>query len=72
MLYIKNKYKSYVRPHYGPGVDSASNRNEYKAYPLGGKGGPCVGLTTLPLSCADCIEIWEPETPETFRDFQGM
>jgi len=26
----------------------------------GGKGGRCVGLTTLPPSCADCLEIWEP------------
>jgi len=26
----------------------------------GGKGGQCVGLTTLPPSCADCLEIWEP------------
>ena len=23
------------RPHYGPGVDSASKRNEYQGYPLG-------------------------------------
>jgi len=23
----------------------------------GGKGGRCVGLTTLPPSCADCREI---------------
>jgi len=43
------------RPHYG--VDSASNRNEYQEYFLGGKGGRCVGLTTLPPSCADCLEI---------------
>ena len=34
--------------HYGPGVDSASNRNEYQEYFLGGKGSQCVGLTTLP------------------------
>jgi hypothetical protein len=27
----------------------------------GGKGGRCVGLTTLPPSCADCQEIWEPQ-----------
>ena len=27
------------------------------------KGGRCVGLTTLPPSCADCLEIWEPQTP---------
>jgi hypothetical protein len=24
----------------------------------GGKGGRCVGLTTLPPLCADCLEIW--------------
>jgi len=23
-------------------------------------GGRCVRLTTLPPSCADCLEIWEP------------
>ena len=34
------------RPHYGPGVDSASNRNEYQEYFSGGKGGRCVRLTT--------------------------
>jgi hypothetical protein len=27
----------------------------------GGKGGRCVGLTTLPPSCADCLEIWNPQ-----------
>jgi hypothetical protein len=26
----------------------------------GGKGGRCVGLTNLSLSCADCLEIWVP------------
>jgi hypothetical protein len=36
------------------------NRNEYQEYFLGGKGGRCVGQTTLPPSCADCLEIWEP------------
>ena len=40
------------RAHYGPGVDSASNKNEYQEHFLGGKGGRCVRLTTLPLSCA--------------------
>jgi len=38
--------------HYGPGVDSATNRNEYQEHFLGGKGGRCVRLTTLPPSCA--------------------
>ena len=40
--------------HYGPGVDSASNRNEYQEYFLGVKSGRCVRLTTyhhpVPLS----------------------
>jgi hypothetical protein len=44
------------RPHFVPGVDSASNRNEYQEYFLGGKGGWCIGLTLLP-SCTDCLEI---------------
>jgi len=35
------------RPLYGPRVDSASNRNEYQEYFLGGKGSRCVGLTNL-------------------------
>jgi len=54
------------RPHYGPGVDSASNRNEYREYFLGVKGGRWVGLTALQPSCADCLEIWEPKTPGNF------
>jgi hypothetical protein len=37
----------------------------------GGKGGRCVGLTTLPPSCADCLEIWEPQRPGTLRVFQA-
>ena len=40
------------RSHYGPGVESASNRNEYQVYFLGCKGGRCVRLTNLPPSCA--------------------
>jgi hypothetical protein len=44
------------RPPYGPGVDSASNRDEYQEYFLEGKVGRCVGLTTLPLSCA--ASVW--------------
>jgi hypothetical protein len=30
----------------------------------GGKGGRCVGLTTLPPSSADCLEIWKPQLLE--------
>jgi len=39
---------------------------------LGGKGGRCVRLTTLPHSCADCLEIWEPQHPGTFRACPGL
>jgi len=46
---------------------SASNRNEYQEYLLVGKGDPCVGLKTLPPSCADCLEIWEPQPSRTLR-----
>ena len=55
------------RPHWGPGVDLASNRNEYQEHFLGGKGGRCVGLPTLPPSCVGCPEIlgestsWKPQ-----------
>ena len=45
----------------------AFNRNEYREYFLWGKAGRCVGLTTLLLSCVDCLEIWEPQTPATLR-----
>ena len=44
-----------------PGVDSASNRNEYQEYFLGSRGDRCVGLTILPPTCADYLEIWEPQ-----------
>jgi hypothetical protein len=55
-----------------PWVDSASNRNEYLEYFLESKGGRCLGLTTLPPSCADCLEIWEPQTPGNIGDCQGL
>jgi hypothetical protein len=41
-----------------PGVDSAS-KNEYHDIP-GGKDGRYVRVTTLPPSCAECLEILEP------------
>jgi len=38
----------------------------------GEKDGQCVGLTTLPLSCADCLEIWEFKTHRTLRAVTGL
>jgi len=60
------------RPHYGPGVGSASTRNEYQQYFPRGKRGRSVGLTTLPRSCADCLEIWEPQIFGTLRACTGI
>jgi len=56
------------RSHYGPGVDSASNRNEYQEYFLGVKGGRYVRLTTLPPSWAvvtksGSLNFLEPSGP---------
>ena len=56
------------RSHCGPGVDSASNRNEYQGHLLGGKGDRCVRLTNLPPSCAvvmksENLNCLEPSGP---------
>jgi len=40
---------------------------EMSARNTGGKGGRCVGLTALPPSCADCLEIWEPQPPASVK-----
>jgi hypothetical protein len=50
----------------------ASNRNEYHEYFLGGKDGRRVGLTTLPPSCADCLENWKSQPPGTLRACPGL
>jgi hypothetical protein len=47
---------SSFQPHYGPGVDSASNRNEDQESSWEVKGGRRVSLTTLPLLWADCLD----------------
>jgi hypothetical protein len=62
----------FFRPHYGPGVGVASNSIEYQEYYLGGKGSQCIVLTTFPPSCADCLEIWEPQPPGTLRVCPGL
>jgi len=37
-----------------------------------GKGGQCVGLITLPPSCADYLEIRDPQPPGTPRACPGL
>ena len=56
------------RSHYGPGVDSASNRNEYQEYFLGGKRRPVRKADSLPPSCAfvtksENLNFLEPSGP---------
>ena len=38
----------------------------------GGKCGWCVGLTIMSPVCADCPEIWEPQSPGTFGACTGI
>jgi hypothetical protein len=38
----------------------------------GSKGDRCVGLTTLPPSCADCLEILEPQSAGILRACTGI
>ena len=52
---------------YGSGVDSAFSRNEL----LGCKVGRCVGLISLPPSCADRLEIWVPHPSGPLRPVQA-
>jgi len=38
----------------------------------GVKGSWCIGLKTFPPSCAECLEIWEPQPPGTLRASPGL
>jgi hypothetical protein len=38
----------------------------------GGKGDRCVGLTTLPPSCANCLEIMGAQPPGALRACPGL
>jgi hypothetical protein len=60
------------RLHYGAGVESTSNRNEYQKYFLGGKGDRFLGLMNLPLSCAEFHKVREPQPPGTLRACPGL
>ena len=56
----------FFRPHYGPGIDSASKRNEYQKCFLRGRGGRCVGLTFPPSYAvlkSGSLNLLEPSGP---------
>jgi hypothetical protein len=52
-----------------PGINSVFNRYEYQACLVEGKGGRCMGLSTLPHSYADCLDILNASTPWSRKDF---
>jgi hypothetical protein len=43
------------QPHYGPGFDSASNRNEYQEPSWGGKGRPARKADNLTAICEPIV-----------------
>jgi len=53
-------------------IISASNGNEYQEFFMGGKGAWCVVLTTFPLSCADCLEMWKLQLPRILKACPGQ
>jgi hypothetical protein len=65
-------FKNLFSAHYGPEIDSASKKKYVPGIFPGGKGGRCVGLTTLPPSYADCLEIWEPQPYGTLKACKGI
>jgi len=48
------------------------NKNEYHEFFLLGKSGRCLGLTTLPSSCVDFLEICEPQPSGYLRACPGL
>jgi len=53
-------------------LTAASDRNENQDYSLGERGGWCIGLTILKPTCANCLEIWEPQPPGNLRPCTGI
>ena len=53
-----------------PPVTEMSTRNISWGWRGGGKGGWCLGLTTLPPTWADFLEIWEPQPLGTLRAYK--
>jgi hypothetical protein len=51
---------------------SASNRNEYQEYFIGGECSQCIGVTNLLHSCADCLDIRQPQPRCILRACIGL
>jgi len=55
-----------------PGCRLKSRQPGYQEYFLGAKGGRCLELTALQHSCADCLEVWEPQPTGTLGACPGL
>jgi len=63
MVSLEFSLTSFFRLHSGPGVNSASDRNEYQKYFLGGKGGQCVGLHVMIVLKSESLNLLEASGP---------
>ena len=54
------------------GFDSRLCHWNFFTMAFGSKGVRCVGLTTFPPSCAECVKIWVSEPPGTFWACTGI
>jgi len=61
----------FVTQHLNHCATAVPLTNEYEEYFLDSKGGQCVGLTTLPLSCADYLEIVRTSKTWSSRAYPG-
>jgi hypothetical protein len=64
---------SSFQPHYGPGVNSASNRNEYQEPSWGGKGRPARKADNLTAVCEPIVlDTVGPSTSHNPMGLHGL
>jgi hypothetical protein len=54
------------------GLTQSLTEIEYQESLLSARRGRCVGLTSLPPSSANCLQIWKPQTPGALRVCPGL
>ena len=63
---LSNSYKAQTS------VQRMRNKHKKRKITVGRYSKRCVGLTTLPPSCAECLEIWDPQPPGTLWACPGL